>query len=147
MTTKSFTAKTVQEIIKKLKTVADVTKYTSTRIYVGHISTIQDYVLPAITIELQNSEGQAIDAAEMETVDVEVDFWLSNAGENANTWDDVMECFAAAKHELHNNGGWDDTVGINILMIENISIGQQLYEHDTKIMHFPSRFRIRGTLQ
>ena len=147
MTTSSFEAKAVQLIIKKLKTVSNVTKYVDSRVYGSYISTIQDFVLPAISIHILPSAGQAIDEAEMQILDLQIDLWFPNYGANASVWDDVMECFEAAKNELHNNGGWDDAVGINVIMIENISRGPQLYESDTKVLHYTSKFRVRGTLQ
>jgi len=148
MTTNSYEAKVTQEIIKKLKTVTDVTKYVGTRIYPAHPATIQDVNYPAISIHVQPSEGQAISEAGMETIDMQIDFWFRSSNEaGGNTWDDLYECFAAALKELHNNAGWDNTVGINVLMMQNISRGPALFEDDTKIMHYQSKFRTRGTLQ
>jgi len=148
MTTNSYVAKVIQEIIKKIKTVSDVTKYMGNRIYPAYISTIQDVTYPAISINVLPSEGKSIDDAGMQTIDMDIDFWFkSGIDANSHTWDNVMECKQAVLNELHNNGGWDNIVGINVLMMDSISDGPQAFEQDTKIMRYQLRFRTRGTLQ
>lgn len=145
MTTVSSMAKLFQKIIKKLKTVSDVTKYVGSgnnaRIYPSHISTIQDVQYPAISVHAFSSPGKAITEGGMEIIDIQIDFWFSHVGENANTWDDLMECHAAVLNELHNNSGFDTSISANIFQIKNMSQGPQMLEPDTRLMHFPTRYR------
>lgn len=150
MSTSSFEATLVRKIIERIKTVSDCTKYIGTgsnaRVYGTHISTLRDCVFPAITIHVMGDGFRSRDSAGETRITMQIDLWFQNEGENAYVWDDVMECFSALENELHNNGHWDSSIGLNLFELSLMSKGPQMFEADLKLMHYNGRFRARGTV-
>lgn len=116
----------------------------SSRIYAAHIGTIQDYVLPAISIFTLPGRGRETDSAFMALFDYQIDIWMEQAGKNYNTWDDIFTVHDEIKNTLHRNGGWDDALGVKIAEITNTGNGPQM-EESRGIMHYPSRWFVRAT--
>jgi len=149
MTTASVEAKVVQKIIERIKTLSDVTKWIGTgsaaRVYGSQISTLQDVVFPCVSITTLDG-SRARDASGIETITIQIDLWFNAEGKNATVWDDVMESFAAIENELHNNGHWDSSIGLNLFEMTLIGRGPQMYEADTKLNHYNGRFRVRATV-
>lgn len=145
MTTPAIDARLTQKIIAVLSAVSDVTKYTSTRIYGSHISTIQDKVYPAISLYL--ADGNADNAEIMgETVYIQIDLWFNAIGKNAYVWDDVMECYQAMKEALHRVNISDSTIGIKVLESTMLSKGPQISDEDGKVLHYPTRWKFRARI-
>jgi hypothetical protein len=139
----------IQKIIALLKLETDVTKYVDTgddaRIYGAHISTIRDYVLPAVSIHLLPGTGRARAGAFDDILDFQVEPWFGAIGSTGFTWDDVLECHAAIVNALHNVQGTDTTIGIKILEITQTMKGPMLTT-PSGLMHIPSRWRVRATV-
>ena len=138
----------IQKIIAMLKTNASITKYTGQdRIYGSHIATIVDAVFPAVSIHMMPMPGRETSGAFDDHVILQIEPWMwgRTAKVECNVWDDILECHGAIVDTLHRMGGWDNSIGIKILEITNLSKGPQLTD-DRGAMHFPSLWRVRATL-
>lgn len=149
MTTASLGARVVEKVIAKLKTVSDITKYvgsgSAARIYGSHMATVRNAAFPAISIMIA-SGTKAVDQGGMVDVVLQIDIWMEGIGNQPRTWDDVMECYEAMVGELHRNGGWDNTIGVKVFAMQQTLEGPQMFEGDTGVLHYPSRWRVRASL-
>lgn len=141
--------KLVEKIISVLKTSANVTRHcgsgSAARIYGAHLSTIQDWVLPAVSIHILPGMRRDVTAAAFDFVNLQIEPWFHATGKHGNVWDDVMECHAGIVGTLHRCGVWDDTIAVKILEMTMIARGPQIQDPDG-IMHYPSRWRVRATV-
>lgn len=141
--------KTVQKLIAMLKADATVTAFcgsgSAARVYGSHLSTIQDWVLPAVSIHLLESPGRGVSGGALDVLEFQIEPWMNAVGNNANVWDDVMQLHGAMMDVLHRTKGWDDSIGIKIIEITNVGEGGQIQDPDG-IMHFPSRWKVRATV-
>lgn len=135
----------VQKLIAMLAANSSVTKFSGARIYGAHLSTIRDYVLPAVSIHILPGTGREVDGAFMDNLEIQIEPWIASVGQQSNTWDDIMECHTGIMTALHAQQGWDDSIGIKILNIQNIGKGPQIKDEDG-VMHYPSRWRIKASL-
>lgn len=139
----------VEKIIDVLKDSAVVTKYTgsgaSARIYGSHLSTIQDWVLPAVSIHLMPGTRRMTSAGFIDLIELQIDPWMKSTGANASVWDDMMECHSAIVQALHRTGGWDDVIGLKLISLTMVSKGPIIQDEDG-IMHYPSRWQARATI-
>lgn len=141
-------ARVIQKVIAALKDVSTVTGYVGTgssaRIYPYKPATIQDFQLPAISLRFLDSQGRLPSAAYLEPLDLEIGVWMNAFGQHGRTWDDVMDCFEAILNALHRTGVWDNSIGIKIYEMTNISDGPQT--EDGGVLFYPSRWRVLATV-
>jgi len=139
----------IEKIISLLKAETNVTKYTGSgsgaRIYGAHLSTIQDFVLPAVSIFILPGARRGLSGGFLDQFEIQVEPWILGVGSGAGTWDDVMEMSGTIVAALHRSGGWDSTIGVKITEITCVSKGPQMQDPDG-IMHFPSRWKVRATV-
>lgn len=139
----------MEKIIAVLKDSTNVTTHcgsgSSARIYGSHLSTIKDWVLPAVSIHIMGGARRDVASGFLDIIELQIDPWFDATGKNANVWDDVMECHAGIVASLHRTGIWDDTIGVKILEMTMIAKGPQIQDPEG-IMHYPSRWRIRATV-
>lgn len=145
MTTSSASAKFVKKLIEVISGISDVSKFTSTRVYGAHISTITDHVLPAISIHLMDTSGPVAGGFH-DDLRLQIDLWFNGEGKDAYVWDDVYECFEAMKGTVHRGQLNDSTIGIKVLEMTLVGAGPQMREDGGKILHLPTRWRARVKL-
>jgi hypothetical protein len=143
VSTVSVHQKVIQKMIAMLVATTDVTSYVpAAQIYLGHISTISDPKFPAITFHLLSAKGALDSPGFIMDINVQVDLWFKAAGKSGAVWDDVFTCYQAVLNTLHRNGGYDKTIGSNIVGITNYMEGPQMWEEERMLMHWPSRFSV-----
>lgn len=139
----------VEKLISLLKTNFLVTHYcgsgSAARVYGSHLSTIQDWKLPAVTIHMMPGSGRQVSGAFLDQYVIQIEPWMYASGANANVLDDLMELHGAIQMTLHRAKGWDTSIGIKILDIRQLSKGPQIQDPDG-IMHYPSRWRVVATV-
>lgn len=137
----------VQMMINKLKLVSNITGFvgsgSAARIYGSHIATIQNAQFPAISISILSGEKSGSEAGIVDMI-VQVDYWFNGSGKDAYVWDDIMACHHAAVAQLHRNGGWDNSVGLRIFGVTQISEGPQMVEAENNMLHYNARFKVKG---
>ena len=137
-------ATTIQKIIAMLRANSVIAQYCGTNVYGAHLSTIQDYNAPCISICILSSPGREIDGAFFDCLELQIEPWIDSSGKNNFTWDDVIAIHEAIVDTLHRSGGWDNSLGIKILEITNILEGAQMVDDDG-MMHYPSHWRVKAT--
>lgn len=135
--------KAVQKIIAMLSANSDVTQYVpALQIYGGHISTIQDAKFPAISLHIGAGPGKSTTEGGLMRLHIQVDLWFQAVGAQSFVWDDVFTCYQAVVDTLHRNGGYDEALGARITQMTNVMEGPQMFENETGLMHWPSRFLV-----
>lgn len=138
------------KVIQKLRNmmIADTTilQYVKTvnRIYAAHLSTVQDRVLPAISIQLQTGPGRDTNGPWMDNIYLQIEPWFQSIGSNTYTTDDLAAIHEAILGVLHRAQGNDLTIGIVILEITNVQEPIAITDPDG-ILHYPSLWKIKAT--
>lgn len=147
MATVSVHQKVVQKLIAMLSAVSDVTQYVpAAQMSLAHISTLQDPVFPAITFHVMPGLGKSVSDGGLQRMNIQMDLWFKARGANSLTWDDVFTCYQACLNTLHRSGGNDPVIGVKIIEITNVQEGPMMWEEDTSLMHWPSKFRVLATV-
>lgn len=148
MATTSVHVKVIRKMIAMLAAVSDVTSYVpAANIYGSHIATIKDAAYPCISLMIGPGAGANPNLLAMIRMNVQMDLWFQSvAGPGGSVWDDVFTCYQAALNAFHQVGAFDSSIGVKIVRILNVSEGPKMFENDTQIMHWPSRFSVMATL-
>ncbi len=129
-------AKVLQKIRAVLIADSTISGYVSDRVYVEHISSVNDPVYPAISMALLPGQART-DVPDMVNMVFQVDLWFPV---DKHTVDNVLACFGQVRSLLHRQSFSDNTIGVKIMKIQESGVGQVMYDKDANCYHFPARY-------
>lgn len=132
--------KILEKIRKTLLADTIINDLVETRIYPAHISLIPKAIFPAISIHIMQADKRF---SEAEVVDVflQIDSWFPVSNFNHGTIYDVQQ---QIRNLLHRQNLSDTTIGLIMMQSMESSSGPMLVDPNSKLYHYPTRYRMAG---